>query len=56
MERRTFYRVLLVIVLILALIYTLGIVGVLPFELSYYITIIMIMLFLYLRLEGKLRK
>ncbi|ACJ16032.1 hypothetical membrane protein [Thermococcus onnurineus NA1] len=55
MERKTFYRLLLVVVLILTLIYTLGLMGVVPFEASYYITLFMLMLFIYLRLDAKAR-
>ncbi|AEK72369.1 membrane protein [Thermococcus sp. 4557] len=51
MERKTFYRILLVIVLVLTVVYTLGIMGVIPFRWSYYITIFMIILFFYLKLD-----
>ncbi|WP_167890610.1 hypothetical protein [Thermococcus sp. 18S1] len=51
MERKTFYRILLVIVLVLTVVYTLGIMGVIPFQWSYYITIFMIILFFYLKLD-----
>ncbi|WP_198361930.1 hypothetical protein [Thermococcus gorgonarius] len=53
MERKTAYRVLLFLVLILTAAYTLGLVGVLPFRVSYYITIFMILLFLILRAEAR---
>ncbi|WP_167911925.1 hypothetical protein [Thermococcus sp. 21S7] len=53
MERKTFYRILLVVVLILTVIYTLGIMGLIPFRWSYYITIFMIALFLALRIERR---
>ncbi|WP_167891965.1 hypothetical protein [Thermococcus sp. MAR1] len=53
MERKTFYRILLVIVIILTVIYTLGIIGLVPFQWSYYITVFMIILFLVLRIEKK---
>ncbi len=53
MERKTFYRVLLAIVLVLTVVYTLGIMGVIPFQWSYYITIFMIILFFYLRLDKR---
>jgi len=46
MEKKTVYRILLVIVLLLTAIYTLGILGVVPFQWSYYITIFMIILFI----------
>ncbi|AJC72060.1 membrane protein [Thermococcus guaymasensis DSM 11113] len=49
MERKTAYRFLLLLVLILTVFYTLGLVGVIPFEVSYYITIFMIILFVLLR-------
>ncbi|ACS33017.1 Conserved hypothetical protein [Thermococcus gammatolerans EJ3] len=49
MERKTTYRFLLVLVLILTVFYTLGLVGVVPFKVSYYITIFMIVLFVLLR-------
>ncbi|MCD6373117.1 MAG: hypothetical protein J7L37_06195 [Thermococcus sp.] len=51
MERKTLYRVLLVIVLALTVVYTMGIIGIVPFQWSYYITIFMIILFFYLKLE-----
>ncbi|WP_167714619.1 hypothetical protein [Thermococcus sp. ES12] len=50
MKRKTFYRILLVVVIILTVIYTLGIMGLVPFQWSYYITIFMIVLFLALRI------
>jgi len=53
MERKTFYRILLVVVIILTVIYTLGIMGLIPFQWSYYITIFMIVLFLALRIEKR---
>ncbi|WP_297516734.1 hypothetical protein [Thermococcus sp.] len=49
MERRTAYRVLLVIVIILAVIFTLGVIGVVPFVWSEYITVFMVILFFALR-------
>ncbi|MEO2151082.1 MAG: hypothetical protein ABGW50_00265 [Thermococcus sp.] len=49
MERRTAYRVLLVIVIILAIIFTLGVIGVVPFVWSEYITVFMVVLFFALR-------
>ncbi|WP_297093217.1 hypothetical protein [Thermococcus sp.] len=55
MERKTFYRILLAIVVILTIIYTLGIMGLISFRWSYYITLFMIVLFIYLRLEKRLR-
>ncbi|WP_198300124.1 hypothetical protein [Thermococcus siculi] len=51
MEKKTFYRILLAIVLVLTVVYTLGIMGVIPFQWSYYITIFMIILFFYLKLD-----
>lgn len=51
MERRTVYRALLVLVLILTAIYTLGLLGVVSFRVSYYITIFMIFLFIILRMD-----
>ncbi|WP_169791813.1 hypothetical protein [Thermococcus celericrescens] len=48
MERKTFYRILLVIVLVLTVVYTMGIMGVIPFQWSYYITIFMIILYFFL--------
>jgi len=53
MEKKTVYRVLLAVVLILAVIYTLGIMGVVPFEWSYYITIFMIFLFFALKIINR---
>ncbi|SEV93134.1 hypothetical protein [Thermococcus thioreducens] len=55
MERRRVYRILLVIVLILTVIYTMGIMGLVPFQWSYYITIFMIVLFIYLKIEKRLQ-
>ncbi|WP_258084539.1 hypothetical protein [Thermococcus thermotolerans] len=55
MEKRTFYRILLAIVLILAVVYTMGIMGLVPFQWSYYITIFMIVLFIYLKIEKRLQ-
>ncbi|WP_167905880.1 hypothetical protein [Thermococcus sp. CX2] len=55
MERKTFYRLLLAVVLVLTFIYTLGLIGVVPFEVSYYITLFMVMLFIYLRFDAKAR-
>ena len=51
MEKKTFYRILLAIVLVLTVVYTLGIMGVIPFQWSYYITVFMIILFFYLKLD-----
>ncbi|WP_198362099.1 hypothetical protein [Thermococcus pacificus] len=51
MEKKTLYRVLLAIVLVLTVVYTLGIMGAIPFQWSYYITIFMIVLFFYLKLD-----
>lgn len=56
MERKTLYRLLLPLVLILAALYTLGLVGKVPFSVSYYITIFFIFLFIFLRWEERLRK
>ena len=52
--KKEHYRMLLVLVLILSAIYTLGLVGVLPFAVSYYITILFIFLFLFLRWQKRL--
>jgi len=49
MERKTVYRLLLILVLVLTVFYTLGLVGVVPFRVSYYITVFMIILFVVLR-------
>ncbi len=49
MERKTVYRVLLLIVLLLAVVYTFGVIGVVPFRWSEYITIFMVLLFIALR-------
>ena len=53
--KRELYRILLAIVLVLTVVYTLGILGVVPFEWSYYITIFMIVLFFALKL-GRFNK
>ncbi|WP_048147102.1 hypothetical protein [Pyrococcus abyssi] len=55
MEKKKLYRFLLVVVLILTAIYTLGILGYLPFSVSYYITLFFMILFLWLRLYERLR-
>ncbi|MDI3475766.1 MAG: hypothetical protein PWQ79_832 [Thermococcaceae archaeon] len=55
MERKTLYRILLPIVLVLAILYTLGLVGVIPFEVSYRITIFFLILFVLLRWEQRKR-
>jgi F0F1-type ATP synthase assembly protein I len=58
MERKRAYRILLVLVLFLTVLYTLGIVGVIPFRVSYYITIILIFIFIALRMDyhrGRMR-
>lgn len=49
MERKTAYRMLLFLVLILTAAYTLGLAGLLPFRVSYYITLFMVLLFVILR-------
>lgn len=49
MERKTVYRILLVIVIVLAVIFTLGVIGVVPFVWSEYITVFMVILFFVLR-------
>ncbi|WP_297479695.1 hypothetical protein [Thermococcus sp.] len=49
MEKKTVYRVLLAIVIILAIIFTLGVVGIVPFVWSEYITVFMVILFFALR-------
>lgn len=51
MERKAVYRALLLLVLVLTALYTLGLVGVVPFRVSYYITIFMILLFVILRID-----
>lgn len=53
MERKRFYRLLLPVVIVLGFLYTLGLVGVVPFTVSYYITIVFIILFLFLRWEAR---
>ena len=53
MERKRFYRLLLPVVIVLAFLYILGLVGVVPFTVSYYITIVFIILFLFLRWEAR---
>ena len=53
MERKRFYRLLLPVVIVLTFLYTLGLVGVVPFTVSYYITIVFIILFLFLRWEAR---
>ncbi|WP_297520336.1 hypothetical protein [Thermococcus sp.] len=53
MEKKDYYRALLAIVLVLAVVYTLGILGIVPFRWSYYITIFMIILFFALKLYDR---
>ncbi len=53
MEKKTLYRLLLPLVLLLTIVYTLGIMGVVSFEWSYYITIFMIFLFFALKLFNR---
>ena len=53
--KKEHYRMLLVLVLILTVLYTLGLVGVLPFAVSYYITIFFVFLFLFLRWQRRLK-
>jgi len=56
MEKKSLYRILLAIVLILTVVYTLGILGLVPFDWSYYITIFMIILFFALKLHDRFSK
>jgi hypothetical protein len=49
MKRRTAYRILLVVVVILTVVFTLGVIGVVPFRWSEYITVFMVLLFFALR-------
>ena len=51
MKKKTLYRVLLVIVVVLAVVYTLGVIGIVPFRWSEYITAFMVVLFFALRLN-----
>ncbi|WP_457743027.1 hypothetical protein [Thermococcus sp.] len=53
MERKTVYRILLVVVVILAIIFTLGVMGIVPFVWSEYITVFMVILFFALRFTKK---
>jgi len=53
MERKTVYRILLVIVIVLAVIFTLGVIGLVPFVWSEYITVFMVVLFFALRFTKK---
>ena len=56
MEKKSLYRILLALVLVLTVVYTLGILGLVPFRWSYYITIFMIALFFALKLGDRLGK
>ncbi len=56
MEKKSLYRILLALVLVLTVVYTLGIMGLIPFRWSYYITIFMIVLFFALKLGDRLEK
>lgn len=56
MEKKSLYRILLALVLVLTVVYTLGIMGLIPFRWSYYITIFMIVLFFALKLGDRLGK
>ncbi|WP_456421665.1 hypothetical protein [Thermococcus sp.] len=51
LKKKTLYRVLLVIVVVLAVVYTLGVIGIVPFRWSEYITVFMVVLFFALRLN-----
>lgn len=51
MEWKTLYRVLLPVVLVLAVVYTLKIIGAVPFQWSYHLALFMIALFIYLYLD-----
>ncbi len=53
MERKRVYRILLILVLFLTLLYTLGLIGMVPFRVSYYITLLMILIFVALRSEAR---
>ncbi|WP_324735784.1 hypothetical protein VFC49_00905 [Thermococcus sp. SY098] len=54
--KKEHYRILLIVVLALAFVYTLGLAGILPFAVSYYITILFIFLFIFLRWESRLNR
>jgi hypothetical protein len=56
MRRKRAYRILLVLVLFLTFLYTLGIVGAIPFRVSYYITILFIFIFIALRMDYHRRR
>ncbi|MBP1912491.1 hypothetical protein [Thermococcus stetteri] len=56
MEKKQVYRVLLVLVIILAIAYTLGVVGILPFEVSEAVTGFMVVLFFVLKFKERTRK
>ncbi|USG99926.1 hypothetical protein K1720_00080 [Thermococcus argininiproducens] len=56
MERKKIYRLLLPIVIILAVLYTLGLIGIVAFTVSYYVTIFMIFLFIFLRWEARMKR
>ncbi|WCN27265.1 MULTISPECIES: hypothetical protein [Thermococcus] len=53
MEKKQAYRILLVIVILLAVLYTLGVVGILPFEVSEVVTVFMVVLFFVLRFKER---
>lgn len=55
MERKTLYRIMLAVVIVLAIIFTLGVAGIVPFVWSEYITVFMVILFFVLRLNKGLR-
>jgi len=48
-KKRTVYRLLLILVVALAVVYTLGVIGLVPFAWSEYITVFMVILFFVLR-------
>ncbi|AFK21956.1 hypothetical protein [Pyrococcus sp. ST04] len=49
MEKKKLYRLLLALVIPLTILYTFGILGYVPYQVSYYITVFFIVLFLALR-------
>ncbi len=48
---RRFYRIMLVLVVILAVVYTLGLMGLVPFRYSTYITLFFLLVFVLLRVD-----
>ncbi|WP_197463578.1 hypothetical protein [Thermococcus peptonophilus] len=56
MKKKQVYRILLALVILLTILYTLGVVGILPFEVSEAVTVFMVVLFFILRFKERTRR